>query len=401
MDNRGGRRTSLPGWVPVAVAAAAAVVVVVVAVVVIRNVRSGRAEEEIIEGRDLDENQNEILKDDTEEATTEDFVIFGVDTRADRLTYTRSDSIMIVHIDYEEETIKIASIYRDCLAYIEGYGYEKINHAHWYGGPELALETINDNYDLDISKYMTLNFNNVIALIDEIGGVEMDITDEEVSHLAGIDGKYCGEITEEGTYLLDGAQALAYSRIRHAEGGDYRRAERQRDVLISLLDKAKTLSTSDVLQLAEDMLAQINSNYRAADLSTLLYNLAEYDITETMGFPRIFYGGWIDGVWLEVPTTLIDMNAGIHEFLFGETVYTPSEEVKEYSEAMQEIESVPNTDQTGGDLTGEYVEDEDSVDENSENENSEDENIENEGNENEDNGDEEPADDNDNNDNEE
>ncbi len=344
MGRRRGRETTLPRWVPVVVILAAAAVVIAVVAVAVTRSAGGREAEEIIEGRVLDENENAIDKDAVADTSTEDFVIFGVDTRANELTYTRSDSIMIVHIDYEDETIKIASIYRDCLSYIEGHGYEKINRAHLYGGPDLALETINDNYDLDISKYMTLNFNNMTALIDEIGGVEIEIDEEEVSHLEGIDGQYCGEITEPGTYLLDGAQALAYSRIRHAEGGDYRRAERQRQVLIALLDKAKAMSTSDVLQLADDMLARINSNYRASDLSTLIYNLAEFDITETTGFPKVFYGGRVDGIWLEVPTTLIDMSTGIHEFLYDETDYVPSEEVREYSAAMTEIESEPNED---------------------------------------------------------
>ncbi len=369
MNRRGGRQTAHPRWIPILViVAAAAVVAVIVTVAVAHNAGGRGTDEGIIEGRGVDENQNEILGDDMVDNTTEDFVIFGVDTRGNDLTYTRSDSIMIVHIDYEEETIKIASIYRDCLAYIDGHGYEKFNHAHLYGGPEFAVKVINDNYDLNLSKYMTLNFNNMIDLVNEVGGVEMDITDEEVSHLAGIDGEYCGEITKAGTYLLDGEQALAYSRIRHAEGSDYQRSERQREVLISLLDKAKGMSTSDVLQLADDMLAEINSNYRTSDLSTLIYNLSEYDITETTAYPQVFYGGWIDGVWLEVPTTLIDMNAGLHRFLFGETDYTPSDDVKEYSAAMTEIEPEPNTDLATGDLTTGNLVEEDSQDENPENE---------------------------------
>ncbi len=309
--------------------------------------RNSADEEETERVRSVDEQQNAILteRDFASGGTDiEDFVIFGVDTRSDELEYTRSDSIILVHIDYDEETVKMCSIYRDCLAHIEGYDYQKINHAHWYGGPELALDTINENYDLDLEAYLTLNFINFADLVDEIGGLEMEITEEEVSHLSDIDGEFCGEITEPGTYQLDGDQALAYSRIRHAEGGDYRRSERQRDVLNSLFDKAKTLSTNDRIDLAEDLLEQTNSNLRTVDLEQLLYNLSEFEITETTAYPKVFYGGWIDGVWLEVPVTLVDMATGIHEFLFDETDYTPSETVQTYSDYMLTIESEPNED---------------------------------------------------------
>ncbi len=345
-------------WIPIIVIVVAVVAVVAVLAVALnrsasnRSAREGDAEGEIIQDRDVDENLNEIsmIDPDEEPEGEEDLVIFGVDSRSNDLGIgTRSDSIMIVHIDHDEKEIKICSIYRDCMVSIEGHGYEKITHAHQYGGPELALSTINENFDLDIEKYMTLNFTSVADLVDEIGGVEMEITEEEYPQLKNtsgeiIDGKYSGVIDEPGTYLLDGDQAVAYSRIRHAAGYDYKRTERQRDVLIALLDKAKTMSTDDVLTLVDDMLAMINSNYRAADLTNMIYYLADYDIVETDAFPKVFYGGTVEGSWVEVPITLIDMNAGIHEFLYDETDYTPSRDVENISDVLLEKESVPNED---------------------------------------------------------
>ncbi len=298
---------------------------------------------------------------------SEDFVIFGVDTRASNLGKgTRSDSIMIVHIDYDEKTVKVLSIYRDCMVHIEDHGYEKITHAHSYGGPELAVSTINENFDLNIEKYITLNFINVSNLVNEIGGVEMDITDEEVSHLSGIDGQFCGTITSAGTYLLDGDQAVAYSRIRHATGGDYQRAERQRDVLFNLFEKAKTLSVDDRLTLAQDMLRQVNSNYTTSDLTSLLYYMSKYTITGMDSYPKVFYGGSVDGAWVEVPVSLTDMAEGIHEFLYGDDEdYTPSDTVKSYSSDLNAKASTPNNDQTGGEYSesNEAAADEDTSDE--------------------------------------
>ncbi|MCD8300549.1 MAG: LCP family protein, partial [Clostridiales bacterium] len=289
---------------------------------------------------------------------SEDIVIFGVDTRANNLGVgTRSDSIMIVHIDYDEQTVKVLSIYRDCMVHIEDHGYEKITHAHSYGGPDLAVSTINENFDLNIDKYITLNFVNVANLIDEIGGVEMDITDEEAPFLSEIDGKFCGTITSAGTYLLDGDQAVKYSRIRYATGGDYRRAERQRDVLFNLFEKAKTLSVNDRLSLAEDMLKQVNSNCTSDDLTSILYYMSKYTITEMDSYPKVFYGGKVDGAWVEVPVSLTDMAEGIHEFLYGDDEdYTPSDTVLSYSSYLNGVESKANNDQTSGQYTEENVE---------------------------------------------
>ena len=283
---------------------------------------------------------------------TEDFVIFGVDTRSNNLGKgTRSDSIMILHVDHDAKTVKVASIYRDCMLHIEGHDYQKVTHAHSFGGPELALQTINENLDLDIEHYMTVNFINVADLIDKIGGVEQDITEEEagvingsIDELNGIRGTDSAHINVSGSHLLDGTQAVAYSRIRYASGGDYKRAERQRTILFSVFEKAKTLSAEDRIALAEDMLEEINSNYRSADLTSLLYYLSKYEITEMGAYPQVFYGGTVDGAWVEVPVTLIDMSSAIHEFLYGDTEYTPSETVQGYSSVLQGKAGTANQD---------------------------------------------------------
>ena len=283
---------------------------------------------------------------------SEDFVIFGVDTRSNNLGKgTRSDSIMILHVDHDAKTVKVASIYRDCMLHIEGHDYQKVTHAHSFGGPELALQTINENLDLTIEHYMTVNFINVADLIDKIGGVEQDITEEEaevingsIDELNGIRGTKSAHINVSGSHLLDGTQAVAYSRIRYASGGDYKRAERQRTILFSVFEKAKALSADDRISLAEDMLEEINSNYRSDDLTSLLYYLSKYEITEMSAYPQVFYGGSVDGAWVEVPVTLADMSSAIHEFLYGDTEYAPSETVQGYSSVLQGKAGTANQD---------------------------------------------------------
>ncbi|MCD8365899.1 MAG: LCP family protein [Clostridiales bacterium] len=350
-ENANGKKTRRM-WIGVIL-----VFVIVLAVVAALAIRANRNADDSSTDLTSAEEETQSAQTATEEDDDEDpvdegegieeFVIFGVDTRSDNLgAGTRSDSIMIVHVDYDEKTVKVLSIYRDCMVHIEDHGYEKITHAHSYGGPELALSTINENFDLNIENYMTLNFLNVADLIDEIGGVEVEITDEEVSHLSDIDGKFCGTITSAGTYLLDGDQAVKYSRIRYASGGDYKRSERQRTVLFNLFEKAKTLSVTDRLTLAEDMLSQINSNYTSSDLTSLLYYMSKYEITEMTAYPQVFYGGKVDGAWVEVPVTLEDMAAGIHEFLYDETDYSPSETVQSYSSTLQTKAGTANQDFT-------------------------------------------------------
>ena len=181
------------------------------------------------------------------EVNQETFAIFGVDSRENNLGKgTRSDSLMVVNVDNTNKKVYIASVYRDCYVQIEGHGLDKITHAHSFGGPELAMDTLNTNFDLDIQKYITVNFMNVAELVDDMDGIEQDITEEEtkyingyIDELNGIRGTSSAHITEAGTYTLDGTQAVAFSRIRYTEGGDYKRSERQRTVLFKIFSKAQ------------------------------------------------------------------------------------------------------------------------------------------------------------------
>ena len=109
--------------------------------------------------------------------------IFGVDARANTYDNTRSDGIIIVSINQDTKDVKLVSIYRDTYVYIDGYGYDKITHAYAYGGPELAINTINKNLDLNISEFVAVNFDAVIEIVDAIGGVEMEISSAEVSEI--------------------------------------------------------------------------------------------------------------------------------------------------------------------------------------------------------------------------
>ncbi len=270
----------------------------------------------------------------------ETFVIFGGDSRSGSLgKESHSDSIMLVHVNHDAGTVKVASVYRDCMVYIEDKGYQKITHAHYIGGPELALSTINNNFDMNIENYVTVNFANMEKLVDLIGGVEIELSEREL----GVVKPEESQKTADGKYLLNGTQALAFSRIRKLDN-DYKRTERQREVLFEIFSTAKTMGYGKKLELVEEMLDEINTSYDQDEILLLLYSLSKYEITEMTAYPKVFFGGTVEGSWVEVPCTLVDMNASMHEFLFGTTDYVPSEKVKEYSAVIAAKVDGPNHD---------------------------------------------------------
>lgn len=274
------------------------------------------------------------------------FVIFGVDSRSDKLGKgTRSDSIMLVSMNHDTKEVQVVSIYRDCMLY-QNYdgkekGYKKISNAHSYFGPAGAVSVLNENLDLNIEHFVTVNFGAVTEMVDRIGGVDIKLSQKEIDLMnsAGV-----SQFEAPGVHHLNGEQALYFSRIRKI-GNDYARTERQREVLFEIFEKSKTMKEDDRIDLAVDMLDEINTNFKEDEIVDILFYLAEYKVTEMTAFPQVFYGGSVDGSWVEVPCTLVDMNTELHKILLGETEYTPSERVKEISETLRNKVKGPNIDQ--------------------------------------------------------
>jgi polyisoprenyl-teichoic acid--peptidoglycan teichoic acid transferase len=172
--------------------------------------------------------------------------LFGVDSRSDSDT-GRSDSITILSIDRKHNKIKISSIMRDTYVKVQGYGMTKITHAYAYGGPALAIKTLNSNFDLNIKDYATVDFEGMQKIIDSLGGVKINIKSSEISavnacidEINRLDHISIKHISTSGLQNLNGAQAVAYSRVRHAGNGDFERTDRQRTVLTALFEKIKS-----------------------------------------------------------------------------------------------------------------------------------------------------------------
>ena len=207
-------------------------------------------------------NQVEVNGDMQQEVleVTEGFrtiALFGLDNRSNgTLSSGNSDVIIIVSIDNETQEVKMCSVYRDTYLDTGGGKFRKCNAAFAKGGPQAAISMLNKNLDLNISDYMTVDFNAVVECIDLLGGVELTITDEEAHYMIGY-VKELNELTVNksevpktgGTYVLDGVQATAYARIRYTAGSDYKRTERQRTVIAKMVEKVqqsdlKTLNSS-------------------------------------------------------------------------------------------------------------------------------------------------------------
>lgn len=255
-------------------------------------------------------------------------VLLGIDAREDTFSRgNRSDCIMIISINEKTNNVKIMSVYRDTYLNIDGHGLDKVTHAYSYGGPELALSTLNKNLDLNITEFVTVNFETVKTVVNAVDGIEMLIDEDEVKFINGI--------SSPGRYKLDGDQALAYSRIRKAEGGDYKRTERMRDVLNAVFNKVKTLGVSKVNSLANEILPHISTNISEDEIIKYIPKLASVNVTKDFGWPYNVRG-YQTKAWYGVPVTLEDSVSKFHEELFGQNNYQPTETVKSISNEIIE-----------------------------------------------------------------
>lgn len=267
-------------------------------------------------------------------------VVFGVDARSNTYVNTRSDTIMIVSLNQDTNEVKIASVYRDTYLYIDGHGYDKITHAYAYGGPELAVNALNKNLDLNITEFVTVNFNAVIDIVNAVGGVQIDITQEELGYMnqyirdvnAEL-GRHDATVSSAGTKTLNGAQALAYSRIRYTEGGDFKRAERSRIVLNKTFEKAKKLSIAKLNKLADELLPKILTNISSTEIIGMIPSLVNIKMSEGEGWPykTQFYN---NGISYVAPVTLEENVIELHQYLFNDEDYKVSNKVKEYSNGI-------------------------------------------------------------------
>lgn len=268
--------------------------------------------------------------------------IFGIDSRADNYGKgNRSDCIIIASINTETYDVKLISVYRDTYVQIEGHGLDKIAHAYSYGEAPLALKTLNENLDLNITDFVTVNFDAVVDAVDALGGIKMKITSAEVQYInqyidetSEVTGNKSKHITSAGTYNLDGVQAVAYSRIRYTSGGDYKRTERMRDVITAMIAKLKTKSVAQINKIADKILPKVYTNLKLSDLLSMLPALASFNVAESAGWPYNTKGALISGISYGIPVTLESNVEQLHKEVFEDEDYEIPENVKKISDKI-------------------------------------------------------------------
>lgn len=260
----------------------------------------------------------------------ENILLIGLDGTNDKLP-KRSDTMIILTIDKLNKSLKLTSLARDTLVKIPGRGEEKLTHAYAYGQEELLMQTINENFDLDIKDYAVVNFKSFIDIVDIIGGVDINVNEKEIHHLNEVikecygvnheDTKNIEYITSSGNYNLNGYQALAYARIRKLDT-IYKRDERQRLILTNIAHKLSDVSISKYPQIAKSILRHIKVNIafnKIIDLAFIAHELASYDISQ-LEFPISEYRE--EGRIGEKGTYVVkwDKNKNIellHQFIYG------------------------------------------------------------------------------------
>ena len=306
-----------------------------------QRVNSVDLEEQLQSGIAWQVRNDEIMKGYT------NLALFGVDSRSGDLLDgdNRSDTIMIASINKETGEIRLVSVYRDTMLNVGDDYYTKANTAYALGGPERAINMLNLCFDMNIVDFVTVGFEGLAHTIDALGGIELEIDEEEREYLnmyvhdmsveLGTDDT---PVEETGTVLVTGIQATAYSRIRYTAGDDFKRAERQRIVLEKTLQKAKQASPTTLVDVANNVMGDMATSLSSKELMSLILKAGSLELADTGGLPReeyrAFGENYEDGSFI-LPLTLEDNVKWLHEFLFDQEDYQLSDEASSVDTYLQ------------------------------------------------------------------
>lgn len=274
------------------------------------------------------------------------YALFGLDHRSrnEKLNTENSDTIIIASINNDTKAVKLVSVYRDTLLNVKDDTYSKANAAYALGGPAQAVNMLNTNLDLNITDYVSIDFDALVTVVDCLGGLDIPLSYEEIVHM----NNYCVETAEEtgksytpvelpepkpedqeaivGTYHLNGVQATSYCRIRYTASLDMGRTERQRRVIQMIVDKAKKAGLSTIFDIMDQVFPMVKTSVSKTEILKLIPAMIGYCIDETTGFPQDYKFATVKGSVI-VPTTLDSNVLKLHQFLYGNTNYTPTQDV--------------------------------------------------------------------------
>ena len=292
---------------------------------------------------------NPEVEENTEMKGYRNIALFGVDSRTGKLGKgNRSDTIMIASINQDTGDVKLVSVYRDTYLNLGTDAYNKANAAYAKGGPEQAINMLNMCFDLNIQEYVTVGFDALIETIDALGGIQIDVHENEIEHLNNYQRSMFSEdendalnenivkVTKPGLQTLNGLQATAYCRIRYV-GDDFGRAERQRKVLLACLDKAKQANPATLVDILNKVMDHVSTNLGVEEMASVLKDVASYEVVAQDGIP--FESARKTGTVGKkgscvIPVDLAENVKMLHEFLFDAADYVPSEQVQQCSQQI-------------------------------------------------------------------
>ncbi|MEG1835490.1 MAG: LCP family protein [Oscillospiraceae bacterium] len=253
-------------------------------------------------------------------------VVFGVDTRNDNNFKGNSDVIMIVSVDKKKNTVKLSSILRDSYVAIDGKSNQKITHAYGYGGAELAVKTLNKNFNMDITDYVTLNFGKLSEAIDMLGGVDLEITESErfqINSISNDDGRKVPLVKKSGNVHLTGQQAVTFARLREADS-DVVRSSRQKKVIDALIVQAKLVNPIKYPELVNKMITLCETSLTTTEILSFAPMMTSGFTISTLtipGEPEKAIGGIYEGYWV----WRYDLKAAaerLHQFIYEDAPVT-------------------------------------------------------------------------------
>lgn len=255
-------------------------------------------------------------------------LLLGGDSRSTE-SYSRTDTMIILSVNREESLFKMTSIMRDTWVQLKPGQSGKINAANVFGGPELAIKVVNDNFGTDIKDYVMVNMYDLVHIVDLVGGVEIEITESE--------RKYTNEYTEDylknvaayfgDTYLensglvkMNGLQAMAYCRNRYSDS-DYQRVMRQQKVLLAMAEQMQDMEVADLMSILDQIMEYVETDMESEEMKDLAFTGLSADI-ESVEQNRLpvdgtFESGMFGSVWCIKPD--FEANARLlKEFIYGE-----------------------------------------------------------------------------------
>lgn len=269
--------------------------------------------------------------------------IFGIDENG-----SHSDVIMIASVNNATGEATLTSILRDTYWNApngrtgqEDY-YAKANSAYHNGGSLNALKALNKNLDLNITEFVEVNWVSVAKTVDILGGLDIDVPETMMGEINGYITNCVEETGYPSTHLkhsgmqhLQGMQVVAYCRIRHHNGGDDGRASRQREVVGMLLERVKQVNPEIVLELCDAVFPDITTNLTLANIISMIPQVKDYNIVSMEAFPYHQKDANVDNASVKVPLGLADDVTTLHQKLFNDYNYAPSDVVKAISNHIE------------------------------------------------------------------